>query len=122
MGAGWHHKELVMVITPSATGSILSGGAFWTIFWSIVNHVNDIPIIGRFVNKDKIYGWVNKNKVLTLTSTEVVNFGIHGVSNPLGVMMAAGGTVINTIVIMALIPLRQKRKERKEAGHLILGV
>ena len=111
-----------MMITPSMSGSIMSGATCWTLFWSIVNHIESIPLIGRLIHKEKIYRWVNRNKVLTITTTEVVNLSVHGVTSPLGPMMAAGGSVVNLIVIFALIPFRQRRIEKKIGGGILQGV
>jgi hypothetical protein len=103
-----------MLITPSASGSVISGSVCWAVFWNIVNHVESIPIVGRFVKKDKIYNWVNKNKVLTLSTTEVINISVHGVTSPLGPMMAAGGTIVNALVVFVLIPFRQRKIAKRE--------
>jgi hypothetical protein len=111
-----------MVITPSASGSIASGAGVALISWSVLAHVESIPIFGRMVKKEKIYNWVNKNKVLTLTGTEICNFSVHGISNPLGVMMALGATVINGLAIFAWIPFRQRRKAKLEESGIIMAV
>jgi hypothetical protein len=111
-----------MILTPSSSSSAIAGFSFWALAWATLGHLDTIPVVGRFINKEKVYTYVNKNKATTLIGTEIVNFSIHGISNPLAVTMAVGGSILNIGCIYGWIPLRQKRKERKEAGHLILGV
>jgi len=111
-----------MLITPTMTGTIASGSVCWGVFWNIINHIESIPIFGRFIKKEKIYNWVNRNKILTISCTEVLNLSVHGISSPLGPMMALGGTLVNSIVIFILIPFRQHKRHKLEQRGMILGV
>ena len=48
---------------------------------------------------------VNCHKVITLTTTEVVNYSVHGVSSPLGVTFALGGTIVNVLMVTFVVPI-----------------
>jgi hypothetical protein len=62
--------------------------------------------LGRFVNKELILEWINGNRVVTLLTTEVFNFGVHGIENPNSTVLALGGTAMNFIMIFVVIPVR----------------
>ncbi len=49
--------------------------------------------------------WINSHKVIALTMTEVVNYSVHGISNPLGVTFALGGTIVNTLMVTFVVPI-----------------
>lgn len=93
-----------MILTPSSMSSAIAGGGYWSILWSLVFKSNHLPIIKRLVPRDKILAWISTHKIETLIVTEVVNVSTH--SGVLGVTFALGGTVVNTIVIMILFPIR----------------
>lgn len=57
---------------------------------------------------ERCLDWVNQHKALTLLGSEACNYGIHGVSNPLGVTFAMGGTLANALVVLLLIPARTR--------------
>lgn len=101
-----------MLVTPSATSSGLSGAGFWTLIWASLFKVDSIPVLKRFVKKDKILNGINSHKAVTLIGTELINFGIHGVDNPNSVLMALGGSIVNTIFIFIINPLRIYRNNR----------
>lgn len=111
-----------MILTPSSTSSAIAGVSFWALVWGTISHVDSVPVVKRIVNKEKIYRTVNENRTLTLIGTEVVNFSIHGISNPLAVTMAVGGSIVNSIVIFLLIPFRQKRHDKKMQRSVLQGV
>jgi hypothetical protein len=97
------------VLTPSAVSSGFAGVGFWAIVWACLFKVDSIPFVNKFVSKQKIFSKINKQKALSLTGTEVVNFTIHGISNPLAVTMAIGGTIINAIMIFFVVPFMVKK-------------
>ena len=44
--------------------------------------------------------------------TELVNYGTHGITNPEGVVFAAGGTIVNALMIFCVLPLRTLLKRK----------
>jgi hypothetical protein len=38
------------------------------------------------------------------------NYGTHGISDPLGVTFALGGTLVNVLMIYVLLPMREKAR------------
>lgn len=52
-----------------------------------------------------ILSWVNRHKIVTLAVTEGVNYGTHGITNPLSVDFALGGTIMNFFVVFFIVPL-----------------
>jgi len=103
-------------------GTVASGSVVWTVIWNVINHLESIPFVKHFIKKEKIFDWVNRNKVLSLTTTEVMNLSVHGITSPLGPAMAFGGTLVNIVAIFGWIPLRQKRKNKADASGIILSV
>ena len=49
--------------------------------------------------------WINAHKVVTVTLTEAVNYSVHGITNPLGVVFALGGTLVNTFMVTLIVPI-----------------
>jgi len=49
--------------------------------------------------------WINAHKVVTITLTEAVNYSVHGISSPLGVTFALGGTLVNAFMVMFIVPI-----------------
>jgi hypothetical protein len=103
-----------MLLTPSSTSSAVAGAGFWAVMWSVLFKSNHLPGLKHVFPRDKVLDWVGSHKIETLIVTEVVNMSTH--SGTLGVTFALGGTVINTLVIMVLFPLRGllRTKSRKE--------
>ena len=96
--------------TPTASSEVFAGAGLSGIGWSMVFKIDAIAKLlhcDRWVNREGILAWVNANKVVTLLSTELFNFGIHGVESPSGVTFALGSTVVNIAMIFVVIPLRQ---------------
>lgn len=105
-------------LTPSFKGALIAGIGVWTLFWSALQKADKIPLLGRFVKKEKAFDWVNHNKSLTLLGTEALNFGLHGISNPDSVAVALGGTATNVIMIFGIIPWRQRKREKLNTEKL----
>lgn len=96
---------MTLSLTPTAQSSAIAGFALWLVGWMTFFHADQLPFIGRFVNQEKITGWILQNKVLALLCTEIFNFGVHGVSQATAVTFALGGTAFNTLMIFVLLPL-----------------
>lgn len=92
--------------TPSSSSSFIAGLGFWALVWSIVLKIDRATgYFGWRTHLAKtVIAFVRQEKVLSLSITEVVNYGIHGVSNPLSVMFALGGTVFNVFMIFIAVP------------------
>lgn len=104
-----------MVITPSARGSFLAGVGFWALLWLAVLKLDEIAQclhLRRWLSTDKCLAWVNKHRALSLLGTECANYSVHGISNPLGVTFAIGGSAVNFLVICVLLPARGLFKRR----------
>jgi hypothetical protein len=102
--------------TPTASSEVSAGAGLSLIGWSMVFKIDTIAKLfrcGRWVSKESVLAWINANKVLTLLFTEVFNFGIHGVESPSGVTFALGSTVVNTVMIFFVVPIRQLLHRRK---------
>jgi len=94
--------------TPTAASAATAGFGFYALFWSFLNKVDTILALFGLKNRNvasKGRHWVNGNKGLTLCITELVNFGIHGITNPAAVTFAIGGTLFNAVYIFIINPL-----------------
>jgi uncharacterized membrane protein YkvI len=49
--------------------------------------------------------WINDHKVVTITLTEAVNYSVHGISSPIGVVFALGGTMVNAFMVIFIVPI-----------------
>ena len=97
------------MFTPTASSSFFAGIGLWGVVWSAVYKIESVAKLfglGRFVNKERILAWMNSNKVVTLLTTEIINFGTHSPENPNSTAMALGGTLLNAIMIFAVLPIR----------------
>lgn len=103
------------LFTPTATSSAAAGVGLWAVGWSTLFKLDKVPIIKRFVNKERMFERMNRNKVVTLLGTEAINFGVHGISNPASVTFALGGTVFNVFMIFVVLPFRMMRKNTTKA-------
>lgn len=84
-----------------------------------LDHVAQLCHVNRWVSQEPVFEWVNrsyKNKGLAILFTEVINFGVHGVTNPASVLFACGSTIVNGFMIFIGLPIRQKA--RREKGYL----
>ena len=108
-----------MTFTPSSTSSFTAGAVFWGMVWSAVLKFNEIAKFLGFKRpnmRENLLRWVNKHKVVSLTATEAFNYGIHGITSPLGVTFALGGTLINMVMILFVVPI-WARLYRLEADY-----
>ena len=98
------------VVTPTASSQFFAGIGLWGVIWSglfKIEYVAKLLRLSRYVNRDRMFEWINQNKVITLLMTEILNFGLHGVESPSGVTFALGGTFTNIWMIFVILPLRQ---------------
>jgi hypothetical protein len=90
-----------MIFTPSSTSSYIAGAGFWATVWAMLFKADTFAPKKLKVRR-KIFRWIGKHPVEAIVVSELTNYGIHGVSNPLSVMTAIGGTVVNTIMVMGV--------------------
>ena len=111
-----------MTLTPTAQSSAIAGFALWLVGWATFFKIEKVPLVGRFVNREKSTEWISENKVLTLLITEIFNFGVHGIANPTSVTFTLGGTAFNTLMIFLFLPLKQMFKRRRSTRDVLKGV
>jgi hypothetical protein len=97
-----------MTFTPSSASSFSAGAVFWSMVWAGLGKLNELA---RFVGfkrakpKETALRWINSHKVITLTATEIVNYSVHGISSPLAVTFAIGGTLVNVLMVAVVVPI-----------------
>ena len=95
-----------MLLTPTAIGAMLAGVAMWALFWAMLHKLNDLPWVQQWLTSNRCFAFINRHRGASMIMTEVINFGIHGVTSPVGVLFALGGTAINVLVICGYLPAR----------------
>jgi hypothetical protein len=108
------------MLTPTAQSGLIAGFTLWLVGWATFFHIDALPFIGRFINKEAALGWVSNHKTLTLLASELVNFTFHPPANPNSTLFALGGTLFNTIMIFVFLPIRQWRN-RKTSRQILRG-
>jgi hypothetical protein len=102
-----------MNLTPSSKGSFFAGVGLWCMFWAALFKVDEIAAAcrcQRWVSLSRCLNWIRRHKSTSLLGTELFNYGSHGISDPLGVTFALGGTLVNVLMIYVLLPMREKAK------------
>lgn len=95
-------------LTPTAMSASVAGFGFYALVWSIAAHLDSVTALVGFKNRGyarRVRNWINRNRSLTLCITEVINFSIHGITNPAAVTFAIGGTMCNILYVMLINPL-----------------
>ena len=54
-----------MVLTPSSTSSALAGAGYWSVLWSVLFKADHMPILNRFLPKERILNWIGSHKSLS---------------------------------------------------------
>jgi hypothetical protein len=97
-----------MTFTPSATSSFSAGAVFWGLVWGTLGKLNELVYFVGFKKsnpRQTVLRWINAHKVIAITLTEGVNYSVHGISSPLGVSFALGGTMVNIFIITFIVPI-----------------
>src|SRR5664280_506887 len=101
-------RRLRMTFTPSATSSFSAGAVFWGMVWATLGKLNELVHFVGFKKsnpRQTVLRWINAHKVVTITLTEAVNYSVHGISSPLGVVFALGGTFVNAFMVTFIVPI-----------------
>jgi hypothetical protein len=110
-----------MNLTPSTKGSFIAGVGLWCLIWASLFKADEIAQAGgfqRWVSSDQCLRWIRQHKSASLLGTELFNYGTHGISDPLGVTFALGGTLVNVLMIYVLLPLLDRVKRGGKALNL----
>lgn len=112
-----------MQLTPTDKGAGFAGILLSSVAWLSLfklDHVAELCRVNKWIGSEGLFNWITRsmsNKALTLLATEIVNFTVHGVTNPASVLFACGSTLVNAFMIFVGLPLRQMR--RREKGLVI---
>lgn len=115
-----------MNLTPTDKGAGIAGIALSSLGWFSLfkmDHILELFRL-RWKPKEALFRWITRSyatKSLTLLITEVINFGVHGVTNPASVLFACGSTIVNAFMIFVGLPLHM-RTRRERATISVQGV
>jgi len=110
-----------MNLTPTTKGAFLAGVLLWCLMWLSLFKADEIAEFGgvqRFVSSERFFRWIREHKSTTLLSTELINYGTHGISDADSVTFAAGGTLVNALMIYVLLPLFNRAKRSSKTLDL----
>lgn len=116
-----------MQLTPTDKGAAIAGVALATIGWFSlfkIDHVAKLLRISRWVKQERLFDWIThstSNKALTILVTEIINFTVHGVTNPASVLFACGSTLVNVFMIFVGLPLRKKHRSQIKMPPMPVG-
>ncbi len=112
-----------MNLTPSTKGSFLAGIGLWALLWALLFKADDLAEaarIQRWVSSARCVRWITRHRNTSLLGTELVNYGTHGIADPLGVTFALGGTLVNLLMIYLFLPWREKLLRRRDTASATL--
>ena len=95
-----------MLLTPTMIGAVLAGICLWTLFWAALHKIEEIPYVKDSLSTNQCLDWIQQSPGLTLLLTEATNYLVHGISSPIGVGFAMGGTLVNLLFVYGYIPSR----------------
>jgi hypothetical protein len=108
-----------MNLTPTDKGAGFAGIMLASIAWFSAFKLDEVASlchVNRWISKEPIFNWITrsyKNKATAILFTEIINFGVHGVTNPASVLFACGSTIVNSFMIFIGLPIRQKLRHEK---------
>jgi hypothetical protein len=112
-----------MNLTPTTKGAFLAGMLLWFLMWLSLFKADELAELGgmqRLMNSKRVLNWIREHKSTTLLSTELINYGTHGIGDAESVTFAAGGTLVNALMIYVLLPLLNKVARDNKARKLQL--
>jgi hypothetical protein len=92
---------------PTMIGAVLAGICLWTLFWAALHKIEEIPYVRDILTTNDCLDWIQQRPGLTILLTEATNYFAHGMSSPIGVGFAMGGTIVNMLVVYGYIPSRR---------------
>ena len=104
-----------MTFTPTMKKSFFAGIGLWLMLWLGLFKIDELvgdTRVRKWLSTDGCIRWVSQHRSTTLLATELVNYGTHGISQPDGVVFAAGGTIVNVLMIFCVLPLRALLKRK----------
>ncbi len=116
-----------MTLTPTDKGAGMAGMVLSAIGWLSLfklDHLAEMCRVSRWIKAESLFEWITRsmrNKAFTLLVTEIINFSVHGVTNPASVLFACGSTIVNAFMIFVGLPLRMKMRAEKSIVILPKG-
>jgi hypothetical protein len=104
-----------VTFTPTTKGSFLAGIGLWLMLWLGLFKIDELvggTRVRRWLSTEGCIRWISRHRSTTLLGTELVNYGTHGITQPDGVVFAAGGTIVNALMIFCVLPLRSLFKRK----------
>ena len=96
-----------MLLTPTMIGAVLAGICLWTLFWAGLHKIEEIPYVRDILTTNDCLDWIQDRPGLVILLTEATNYLVHGISSPVGVGFAMGGTIVNLLAVYGYIPSRE---------------
>jgi hypothetical protein len=104
-----------VTFTPTTKGAFLAGIGLWLMLWLGLFKLDEVAgdtVLRKWLSKEACIRWINQYRSATLLGTELVNYGTHGIVQPEGGVFAAGGTIVNALMIFCFLPLRALFKRK----------
>lgn len=101
-----------MNLTPSTKGSFAAGVGLWCLLWAALfksDEIAEAAGVQRWFSSERCLNWIRTHKGMSLLGTELCNYAHTGL-DPLGVAFALGGTLVNAVMILVLLPMRKRVK------------
>ena len=105
-----------MNFTPTTKGAFLAGLGLWILLWLGLFKLDEVienTVLRRWASSEGCLRWISRHRSTTLLGTELFNYGTHGITTPDGVVFAAGGTIVNALMIFGVLPLRNILKRKR---------
>lgn len=105
-----------MTLTPTSKGALLAGIGLWLMLWLGLFKLDEVlgeTRMGRLISTEACTRWISRHRSTALLGTELVNYGTHGITSPEGVVFALGGTIVNALMILLVLPARAILKPKR---------
>lgn len=109
-----------MNLTPSSKSSFAAGIGLWCLIWAALfksDEIAEAAGVQRWFSSERCLNWIGKHKSTSLLSSELVNYTHTGL-DPLGVAFALGGTLVNVLMILVVLPIRKRAKRGSKVLNL----
>ena len=105
-----------MTFTPTTKGAFFAGIGLWVMLWLglfKLDEVSEGTALQRWISSEGCVRWISAHRGTSLLGTELLNYGSHGIADPDSVVFAAGGTIVNVLMIFCVLPLRSFFKAKR---------